>query len=116
MAGEDKMRVTWITKDLTPAVVDYGTASGRYTNSSSGVTSTYRYLIYKSGHIHDVVIGPLTPNTVYYYRCSSNSAHEYRFKTPPAQFPIKFVITGMCICSDFNIPHRLYILLMCLMV
>ncbi|XP_002528725.3 probable purple acid phosphatase 20 [Ricinus communis] len=94
VVGENKMRITWITKNLAPAIVSYGTSSGQYTTSVNGVTSTYRYLTYKSGHIHDVVIGPLTPNTVYYYRCSSNSAREYSFKTPPAQFPIKFVVTG----------------------
>lgn len=94
MVGEDKMRISWITDSPAPATVDYGTSPGVYGNSSIGTTSDYRYLIYKSGLIHDVVIGPLKANTVYYYRCSSNSAHEFSFKTPPAQFPIKFAIAG----------------------
>ncbi|KAJ0958677.1 putative Acid phosphatase [Helianthus annuus] len=40
------------------------------------------------------VIGPLDPNTVYYYCFALGTTHEYSFKTPPARFPIKFVISG----------------------
>ncbi|XP_037495334.1 probable purple acid phosphatase 20 [Jatropha curcas] len=94
MAGEDKIRITWITDDPAPAIVDYGTSSGMYKNSATGNTSSYRYLTYKSGQIHNVVIGPLIPNTVYYYRCSSNSARGFSFKTPPSNLPIKFTVTG----------------------
>ncbi|KAJ9184457.1 hypothetical protein P3X46_004182 [Hevea brasiliensis] len=94
MAGEDNMRITWITNDPTPAIVDYGTSRGVYTSSANGTTSSYRYIMYNSGQIHNVVIGPLNPNTVYYYRCSSNSARQFSFKTPPPQLPIKFAISG----------------------
>ncbi|KAM7264659.1 hypothetical protein ACFE04_002342 [Oxalis oulophora] len=92
--GEDKMRISWITDDPAPATVNYGTSPGVYPNSATGPTSSYKYVLYKSGEIHNVIIGPLQPNTVYYYRCSSNSSPEFTFKTPPAQFPIKFAVVG----------------------
>nr|GMD44443.1 probable purple acid phosphatase 20 [Ipomoea batatas] len=97
MVGNDKMRISWITEDSgTPATVDYGTSPGNYQFSADGTTTEYTYLLYKSGEIHDVVIGPLNSNTVYYYRCggSGGSAPEYSFKTPPSGFPIKFAIVG----------------------
>ncbi|CAN6335505.1 unnamed protein product [Urochloa humidicola] len=94
MVGPDKMRVTWITDDDAPATVEYGTASGQYPLSATGSTTTYSYLLYHSGRIHDAVIGPLQPSTTYYYRCSSNPKREFSFRTPPATLPFKFVIVG----------------------
>ncbi|KAL6906093.1 hypothetical protein ACP4OV_003694 [Aristida adscensionis] len=94
MVGPDKMRVSWITDDDAPAVVDYGTASGQYPFSATGSTTTYKYILYRSGKIHDAVIGPLRPSTTYYYRCSSSSSREFSFRTPPATLPFKFVIVG----------------------
>ncbi|XXG64999.1 hypothetical protein AAC387_Pa05g2809 [Persea americana] len=95
LVGVDKMRISWITQvKNSPAVVEYGTSPGVYGFSANGSTYSYAYVFYKSGEIHDVVIGPLTANTVYYYRCGSASAHEFSFKTPPAQFPIKFAVVG----------------------
>nr|AGL44399.1 calcineurin-like phosphoesterase [Manihot esculenta] len=88
------MRISWITDDPTPSIVDYGTSPGVYSSSANGTSSSYRYITYNSGEIHNVVIGPLNPNTVYYYRCSSNSARQFSFKTPPAQLPVKFAIAG----------------------
>ncbi|PON42462.1 Acid phosphatase [Parasponia andersonii] len=93
LVGEDKMRISWITKDSAPATVDYGLSPGVNGYSSSGTTSSYHYLMYESGSIHDVVIGPLKPNTVYYYRCGVSSP-EFSLKTPPAGFPIKFSVAG----------------------
>ncbi|GAV57861.1 Metallophos domain-containing protein/Metallophos_C domain-containing protein [Cephalotus follicularis] len=92
--GEDEMRISWITNNSAPATVDYGTSPGVYTNSTNGSTSSYNYGSYQSGEIYDVVIGPLQPNTIYYYRCSSNSDREFNFKTPPAQLPINFAVSG----------------------
>ncbi|KAK4348371.1 hypothetical protein RND71_031126 [Anisodus tanguticus] len=95
MVGEDKMRVSWITEDSgTPVTVQYGTSPGSYPISANGDTTTYKYILYKSGEIHNVVIGPLKPNTVYYYRCGPDSSPEFSFKTPPAGFPIKFAVVG----------------------
>lgn len=89
------MRISWITKEKnSPAVVEYGTSPGVYGFSADGSTNSYSYALYNSGEIHDVVIGPLTPESVYYYRCSSASAHEFSFKMPPTQFPVKFVVVG----------------------
>ncbi|XP_059306068.1 probable purple acid phosphatase 20 [Lycium ferocissimum] len=95
MVGADKMRISWITEDSdTPATVQYGTSPGSYPFSANGDTTTYKYILYNSGEIHNVVIGPLKPNTVYYYRCGPMSSPEFSFKTPPAGFPIKFAVVG----------------------
>ncbi|CAN6325841.1 unnamed protein product [Urochloa humidicola] len=94
MVGPDKMRVTWITDDDAPAIVEYGTTSGHYPLKATGSTTSYSYVLYHSGKIHDAVIGPLQPSTTYYYRCSSNPSHEFSFRTPPATLPFKFVIVG----------------------
>ncbi|KAF8042905.1 hypothetical protein BT93_A1284 [Corymbia citriodora subsp. variegata] len=94
LVGQDRMRISWLTRGEAPPTVEYGKSRGVYKNSSTGSTSSYRYTVYKSGEIHEAVVGPLEPNTVYYYRCSSDSAREFSFKTPPAQFPIKFAVVG----------------------
>ncbi|CAD6270555.1 unnamed protein product [Miscanthus lutarioriparius] len=94
MVGPDKVRVSWITDDDAPATVDYGTSSGQYPFSATGNTTTYSYVLYHSGNIHDAVIGPLQPSTTYYYRCSASPSRELSFRTPPATLPFKFVIIG----------------------
>ena len=94
LVGADKMRITWITEDSAPALVEYGTSPGVYANAVNGTTSSYKYTLYRSGDIHEVTIGPLNPDTTYYYRCSSNSAKTFSFKTPPAKLPIKFAVVG----------------------
>ncbi|XP_021728734.1 probable purple acid phosphatase 20 [Chenopodium quinoa] len=92
--GTDQMRITWITRDSAPSKVDYGLSSGSYNVSVDGSASTYKYLLYNSGQIHEAVLGPLEPNTVYYYRCSEDASREFSFKTAPAQLPINFVVIG----------------------
>ncbi|KAJ6820980.1 putative purple acid phosphatase 20 [Iris pallida] len=94
LVGADKIRVTWLTEGEAPSTVDYGTSSGVYPFSASGSASSYSYVLYSSGQIHDVVIGPLQPDTLYYYRCGSNAGRELSFKTPPAHLPIKFAVVG----------------------
>ncbi|KAL6595511.1 hypothetical protein ACP70R_047851 [Stipagrostis hirtigluma subsp. patula] len=94
MVGPDKMRVSWITDDDAPAIVEYGTTPGQYPFSATGNTTTYSYVLYDSGKIHDAVIGPLQPSTTYYYRCSSSPSREFSFRTPPATLPVKFVVVG----------------------
>ncbi|KAM0856541.1 hypothetical protein ACQ4PT_049052 [Festuca glaucescens] len=90
------MRVTWITEDDAPPIVEYGTVSGQqYPFSETGTTTSYSYLaLYHSGNIHDAVIGPLRPSTTYYYRCSADRSREFSFRTPPSSLPFEFVIVG----------------------
>ncbi|WCJ34328.1 purple acid phosphatase 22 [Euphorbia peplus] len=94
MVGADKMRITWITNDETPSIVDYGTSPSNLQMRANGTSDSYSFITYKSGYIHNVVIGPLDPSTIYHYRCSSNSARQFSFKTPPSQLPINFVVVG----------------------
>ncbi|KAJ0958717.1 putative Acid phosphatase [Helianthus annuus] len=94
LAGENGIRISWITNTHTLPTVYYGISSGKYDHSANGAISSYEYLTYTSGEIHDVVIGPLDSNTVYYYCFALGTTHEYSFKTPPASFPIKFVVSG----------------------
>ncbi|GMN46814.1 hypothetical protein TIFTF001_015991 [Ficus carica] len=94
LAGDNHMRITWITDDKSaPSVVEYGTSPGRYISVAQGESTSYGYLFYSSGKIHHTVIGPLDHNTVYYYRCGGQGS-EFQFKTPSAQFPITFAVAG----------------------
>lgn len=94
LAGDNHMRVTWITDDeSSPSVVEYGTSPGRYSGIAEGESTYYRYLLYRSGKIHHTVIGPLEHDTVYFYRCGQQGP-EFQLKTPPAQFPITFAVAG----------------------
>ncbi|XP_061336384.1 probable purple acid phosphatase 20 [Gastrolobium bilobum] len=92
--GQDKMRISWITDSPSSAKVEYGPSPSANQFSATGTTTSYQYIAYESGEIHDVVIGPLNPNTVYYYRLGDSPAQSYNFKTPPSQFPIKFAVVG----------------------
>ncbi|KAJ1380252.1 Purple acid phosphatase-like, N-terminal [Sesbania bispinosa] len=94
LVGEDHIRVSWITEDKhTESVVEYGTKKGEYSTKAKGEHTSYYYFLYKSGKIHHVVIGPLQPNTTYFYRCGG-SGPEFSFKTPPSKLPIEFVVVG----------------------
>ncbi|XP_056691106.1 probable purple acid phosphatase 20 isoform X2 [Spinacia oleracea] len=92
MVGTDRMRITWITREAASSKVEYGTSPGVYDISVDGSSTTYEYLLYKSGQIHEAIVGPLRPNTVYYYRCSQDPYRDFAFKTAPAQLPINFVV------------------------
>ncbi|XP_047310902.1 purple acid phosphatase 18-like [Impatiens glandulifera] len=94
LAGDHHMRVTWITNgELAPSMVEYGTSPGKYIYISQGESTSYRYLLYRSGKIHHTVIGPLEYDTVYYYRCGGEGP-EFQMKTPPSQFPVTFAVAG----------------------
>ncbi|CAH8268416.1 unnamed protein product [Arabidopsis lyrata] len=94
LAGKDHMRVTFITEDnKVESVVEYGKQPGKYDGKATGECTSYKYIFYKSGKIHHVKIGPLQPNTTYYYRCGGNGP-EFSFKTPPSTFPVEFAIVG----------------------
>ncbi|KAE9590852.1 putative Acid phosphatase [Lupinus albus] len=69
--GKDRMRISWITKRSTPSVVYYGLTQSTINLNATGNVDSYKYLRYRSGDIHDVVIGPLQPNTVYHYQVCS---------------------------------------------
>ena len=88
------MKVSWITSSpSTYTKVDYGTTPGVYDRFGVGNADSYSFLLYKSGYVHNVVLGPLEANTVYFYRCGGNGT-EYSFKTPPSEMPITFAIAG----------------------
>lgn len=94
LAGDKHIRVSWITSDKSsPSVVEYGTSRGTYNSIAQGENTSYKYLFYTSGLIHHTVIGPLEPDTVYFYRCGGQGP-ELQLKTPPAQFPITFAVAG----------------------
>jgi len=94
LAGDQHMRVTWITNDKSsPSMVEYGTSPGKYTSSAQGESTSYTYLMYSSGKIHHTVIGPLKHSTVYFYRCGGQGP-EFQLKTPPSQFPVTFAVAG----------------------
>ncbi|XP_075637785.1 purple acid phosphatase 22-like [Castanea sativa] len=94
LLGSDHIRISWITDDRqAPSIVEYGTESGRYDAKASGVHTSYTYFQYSSGKIHHVKIGPLKPDTTYFYRCGE-SGPELSFKTPPSTFPVEFVVVG----------------------
>ncbi|XP_068661549.1 purple acid phosphatase 22-like [Aristolochia californica] len=94
VVGKDYMKISWITDDKSvSSLVEYGTSPGSYESSATGEQTSYHFFFYTSGHIHNVKIGPLTPNTVYYYRCGGID-EEFSFKTTPETFPIEFVVVG----------------------
>ncbi|XP_021755779.1 purple acid phosphatase 18-like [Chenopodium quinoa] len=94
LAGDNHMRISWVTDDSSaPSIVEYGTSPGQYSAKAEGESTSYSYMLYKSGKIHYTVIGPLNPDTAYFYRCGGEGP-EFQLKTPPAQLPITFAIAG----------------------
>ncbi|XP_050230394.1 purple acid phosphatase 22-like [Mercurialis annua] len=94
LAGKDYMRVTWITEDKhVESKVEYGKETGRYNAMKTGDHTSYNYFFYSSPKIHHVKIGPLEPNSTYFYRCGGYGP-EFSFNTPPSNFPIEFVVVG----------------------
>ncbi|RID63107.1 hypothetical protein BRARA_E02133 [Brassica rapa] len=94
LAGDKHMRVSWVTNDKSsPSFVEYGTSPGKYSFLGQGESTSYSYIFYRSGKIHHAVIGPLEPDTVYYYRCGGGGP-EFHLKTPPSRFPITFAVAG----------------------
>ncbi|KAL6574983.1 Purple acid phosphatase 22 [Orobanche minor] len=94
LAGKDHMRISWITSDKkVQSTVEYGKSPGKYDGSATGESTSYSYFFYRSGKIHHVRIGPLEPNTTYYYRCGGRGP-EFSFRTPPDFFPVEFAVAG----------------------
>lgn len=64
------MAISWHTQGATAtSTVNYGTASGVYTESATGSGSSY-YETYN----HHTVLGQLSPNTKYYYKVGDDAA------------------------------------------
>eukprot|EP00249_Psilotum_nudum_P006410 c19729_g1_i2 orf=578-1873(+) len=96
LAGPNYIRVSWITSSsFALSIVEYGEKPGIYDNMATGSSESYSYILYKSGLIHNVVIGPFAANKVYFYRCGGDGS-EYSFKTPPEgpEVPVKLTIVG----------------------
>ncbi|KAJ4819468.1 Purple acid phosphatase [Rhynchospora pubera] len=92
--GANHMNVAYITIDSSiPSKVEYGKVSSKYNAVATGDSSQYTYFDYTSGKIHNVKIGPLEPDTLYYYRCGG-VGNEFSFKTAPASLPIVFAVVG----------------------
>ncbi|GBG72812.1 hypothetical protein CBR_g12379 [Chara braunii] len=98
--GPNQMMVSFTTSDYgVPSAVEWGTESGKYTWQAIGFSLQYRFINYKSGLIHHVVLGveyPLQPHQKYYYRCAK-MGKELSFTMPPplgANQPIKFGLLG----------------------
>lgn len=88
LAGSDadgnsnSMSVTWSTVTQTAtSVVKFGTTSGKYTSTASGVSRSY----YETFHNH-VTLGALSPDTTYYYIVGDETggwSSEYSFRSAP---------------------------------
>ncbi|XP_073392097.1 purple acid phosphatase 18 isoform X2 [Physcomitrium patens] len=93
------MRVSWMSTvyQNKPPVVQYGLNSRNYTFTAIGKSfGSYSFLLYESGIMNHVVIGPLEDSTSYYYKCGVG-LEEYKFKTPPGvgpSVPVKFAVVG----------------------
>jgi len=93
--------VTWKTSDAeTGDLVLYDTESGggnpdSYENSATGSHHTYSGA---RGHIHDVELTGLLPNTIYYFICGGENggwSDELSFRTAPeTSADIRFVYGG----------------------
>ncbi|KAK1389640.1 Purple acid phosphatase [Heracleum sosnowskyi] len=95
LVENDKMRISWITEDPIQPTVTYATSPGLSNSiSATGTSSSYKFIAYNSGNIHNVVIGPLNPSTTYYYLCGPSNSTLFNFTTPPSDFPIKFAVSG----------------------
>ena len=103
LAGLDKdgnsnsMAVSWNTVNQTPSsTVKYGTTSGQYISSSVGKSSAYW-----ESYNHHVVLGELTPNTVYYYIVGDDEqgwSEELTFRSAPLTSELRgnfsFIVYG----------------------
>lgn len=129
LSTPDAMWVSWVSGDwqmgpkVTPldptsvkSVVQYGTASEKYTMSASGISEVYSQLYpfdnvlnYTSGIIHHVRITGLKPNTKYYYKCGdptlSAMSGEHSFTTLPATGPANYP-KRIAIIGDLGLTYN----------
>jgi predicted phosphodiesterase len=129
LSTPDAMWVSWISGDwqmgprVTPldptsvkSVVEFGTASGSYTQSANGTSEVYSQIYpfegllnYTSGIIHHVRLTGLKPETTYYYRCGdptlSAMSSEHTFKTLPLPGPSSYP-TRVAIIGDLGMTYN----------
>ena len=112
-ASPDQMVVGWLTAAVSPSTVQYGTASGAYTQTATGTVDFYKYSSsYTSGQIHHATLTGLKPATVYYYRVAGG-ADEFNFTSSPgvgAFYPYKigfFADIGEGANADSTVAHMI---------
>lgn len=116
LAGPQHMRVSWMStknaKNSSP-IVQYGLMSGNYSFTARGTSlGSYSYLLYESGIMNRVVIGPLQDSTTYYYKCDG-AGNEYKFRTPPPvgpEVPIKFALVGKRFYHLADTPYSMLLI------
>ncbi|CAA3002572.1 bifunctional purple acid phosphatase 26-like [Olea europaea subsp. europaea] len=91
--------ISWVTPDKPGSnQVRYGLSDGKYDFTAEGTVQNYTFYNYKSGYIHQCLIGGLEYDTKYYYEIGvGNSARKFWFQTPPKIDPdvsYKFGIIG----------------------
>ncbi|XP_022886207.1 bifunctional purple acid phosphatase 26-like isoform X2 [Olea europaea var. sylvestris] len=77
--------ISWVTPDKPGSnQVRYGLSDGKYDFTAEGTVQNYTFYNYKSGYIHQCLIGGLEYDTKYYYEIGvGNSARKFWFQTPP---------------------------------
>jgi hypothetical protein len=107
------MVVGWVTANVAPSTVQYGTASNSYSQTATGTVDFYKYsALYTSGQIHHATLTGLKPSTVYYYKVAGAAA-EYNFTSSPgvgAFYPYKigfFADIGESLNADDTVLHML---------
>ena len=92
------MSVTWNTDVVEGTEVHYGTTPGSLTETVTGTSFQANSSL---GHVHEVTLANLLPNTTYHYVAGSTNggfSAEQEFKTGPAQSDtcgsFKFVFLG----------------------
>ncbi|MFO8074448.1 MAG: metallophosphoesterase family protein [Polyangia bacterium] len=97
--ASSSMTVTWHTAGPADSEVRYGTSPGDYTSTTVG--DSFASSVVEFGHIHQVTLTGLEPETVYYYVAGSEEdgwSTEHSFVTaPPADLAcgsFSFVFLG----------------------
>ncbi len=107
------MVVGWLTANVAPSTVQYGTSSNSYSQTATGTVDFYKYSSkYTSGQIHHATLTGLKPSTVYYYKVAGATT-EYNFTSSPgvgAFYPYKigfFADIGENGDADSTVQHMI---------
>ena len=79
------MTVTWNTDGVEDSVVKYGTSQANLTETATGTTFQANSTL---GHVHEVTLKGLSPNTKYFYSAGSDAggySAAQQFTTGPVQ-------------------------------